>query len=43
MSSVTKQFGSFVMIGIIIAFVHYGMLIGLVELDLELDLELDQD
>ena len=34
MSSVTKQFGSFLVIGIIVTFVHYGMLIGLVELDL---------
>ncbi len=34
MSSVTKQFSSFVVIGVIVTCVHYGLLIGLVESDL---------
>jgi len=34
MSSVTKQFSSFVVIGLIVTGVHYGLLIGLVETDL---------
>ena len=34
MASVTKQFSSFVVIGVIVTCVHYGLLIGLVESDL---------